>query len=207
MIRLVICDDHPIVRAGLRAVFELSGKIEVVADVGTAAEAVDLANSCDVVTMDLNLGEGEDGVSATKRIRTLETAPAVLVLTNYDSDAKILAAIEAGAIGYLLKDSEPEQLIAAVERAIRGETVLEPRLLAKLTHEVQRPKAQLTACEQDVLTMLTMGLKNAEIAERLHVSVATVKSHLAAVYGKLGVSSRTAALAEARTRGRIEDYE
>ncbi|MGO1435543.1 MAG: response regulator [Canibacter sp.] len=204
MIRLVICDDHPVVRAGLRAVFELSGTIQVIADVGTADEAVQLAGSCDVVTMDLNLGPGEDGVSATKRIRSLEHPPAVLVLTNYDSDAKILAAIEAGALGYLLKDSEPEQLVSAVGRARRGETVLEPRLLTKLTQEVQRPKTQLTSREQDVLSMLATGLKNAEIAEALHVSVATVKSHLAAVYGKLGVSSRTAALAEARARGLIQ---
>lgn len=201
MIRLVICDDHPVVRAGLAAVFATSDRVRVVGSAATAAEAVHLAADCDVITMDLNLGDGEDGVAATRRVRALPNPPAVLVLTNYDTDAKILAAIEAGALGYLLKDAEPEQLITAVQRAARGETVLEPRILAKLTHEVQRPRTQLTAREGEVLGMLDRGLRNAEIAAELHVSLATVKSHLAAVYAKLGVSSRTAALAEARARG------
>lgn len=207
MIRLAICDDHPVVRAGLRAVFELSDKVEVVADVSSADEAVAVAGLCDVITMDLNLGDGEDGVSATKRIRALSNPPAVLVLTNYDSDAKILAAIEAGALGHLLKDAEPEQLVSAVERAKRGETILEPRLLTKLTQEVQRPKPQLTSREHEVLVLLATGKKNVEIAAAVHVSIATVKSHLAAIYSKLGVSSRTAALAEARTHGLMNDGE
>jgi DNA-binding NarL/FixJ family response regulator len=200
VIRLLICDDHPVVRAGLRAVLETAPDITVIGEAANAAEAVEHANTCDVVTMDLNLGDNSDGVHATAQIRALPHPPAVLVLTNYDTDAKILAAVEAGALGYLLKDAEPDALISAVKRAARGETVLEPRLLAKLTQEVQRPKVTLTAREQDVLNLLKAGQKNTEIADHLHVSTTTVKSHLAAIYSKLGVSSRTAAVAKARSR-------
>ena len=201
MIRILVCDDHPVVRAGLAAVFAGDPGLTVVAEVGTAAEALARAGEVDLVTMDLRLGDGVDGAEATRRIRSLPNAPRVLVLTNYDSDADILAAVEAGAAGYLLKDAPPEELLGAVRRAARGETVLGPEVMSRLVARMREPQIELTPRERDVLERLATGETNKQMAEALYLSPTTVKSHLAAIYGKLGVPSRTAAIARARELG------
>ncbi|NLT26239.1 MAG: response regulator transcription factor [Microbacteriaceae bacterium] len=201
MIRILVCDDHPVVRAGLAAVFAGDPGLEVIGEVGTAAEAIARAGDADLVTMDLRLGDGVDGAAATRRIRALPNAPRVLVLTNYDSDADILAAVEAGAAGYLLKDAPPEELIGAAHRAARGETVLGPDVMSRLVARMREPQIELTPRERDVLERLATGETNKEMAAALYLSPTTVKSHLAAIYGKLGVPSRTAAIARARELG------
>ncbi|MDO5052446.1 MAG: response regulator transcription factor [Pseudoclavibacter sp.] len=202
-IRVLIVDDHPVVRQGLRAVIGAEADMRVVADVGTTAEAAEHLPDVDVVTMDLRLpgGAAEQGVAATRRIRAARDAPAVLVLTNYDNDADILGAIEAGAAGYLLKDAPPQELLAAVRAAAAGRNVLSPGVMARLMQRMRTPEVRLSPREQEVLELLAQGLSNQEICARLFLSPATVKSHLAHLYGKLEVPSRTAAVARARQLG------
>ncbi|MFW7415548.1 response regulator [Demequina sp. SO4-18] len=205
MIRLLIADDHPIVRAGLNALFDLEDDIEVVAEATTPAEAVDAAQRDvpDVVLMDLQFGARSEvtGADATRRIRSLAPAPYVLILTNYDADADILGAVEAGASGYLLKDAPPHELTAAVRAAATGESALAPVIAARLLDRMRAPHVSLSARELEVLELVAAGFSNAQAAATLFVSETTVKSHLAHVYGKLGVSSRTAAVSVARRRG------
>ncbi len=205
MIRLVIADDHPIVRAGLHALFSLETDIEVVAEATTPDEAVQAAEreSCDIVLMDLQFGTGQTatGADATRRIRALEAPPYVLVLTNYDSDADILGAVEAGASGYLLKDAPPHELIAGVRAAAAGESAIAPVIVSRLLDRMRAPHASLSARELQVLECVASGRSNTEIAGELYVSETTVKSHLAHIFSKLNVSSRTAAVSEARQRG------
>lgn len=205
MTRLVIADDHPIVRAGLIALFSLEADLEVVAEAGTALEAVALSQelSPDVVLMDLQFGAEETvtGAEATRQIRALDAAPYVLVLTNYDSDADILSAVEAGASGYLLKDAPPHELIAAVRAAAAGESALAPVIASRLLHRLRAPKASLSPREVQVLRLVAAGRSNTGVAQELFVSETTVKSHLAHIFSKLDVSSRTAAVSEARQRG------
>ncbi|UQN15509.1 response regulator [Gulosibacter sp. ACHW.36C] len=204
MTRVVICDDHPVVRAGLRAVLAHADGLDVIGEAASADEAVALAPGADVVTMDLRLGEGGDGVDATARIRALPSPPTVLILTNYDTDNHILTAIEAGACGYLLKDAPPERLVRAVQRAAAGENVMDADILERLVGTLRAPRIHLTPREADVLAQLATGATNQTIGERLHLSPTTVKSHLAAIYGKLGVSSRTAAVSRARDQGLLD---
>lgn len=204
MIRVLICDDHPVVRAGLRAVLEHADGLEVIGEAATADEAAALAPGADVVTMDLRLGDGGDGVDATARIRALPHPPAVLILTNYDTDNHILTAVEAGACGYLLKDAPPERLVRAVQRAAAGENVMDAEILERLVGQLRAPRIHLTPRETDVLRQLATGATNQLIGERLHLCATTVKSHLAAIYGKLGVSSRTAAVSKAREQGLLD---
>ncbi|MEV0644269.1 response regulator transcription factor [Phytomonospora sp. NPDC050363] len=205
MITVLIVDDHPVVRGGLRAAFDADDGIEVVGDAGTGEAAVDIATETgpDVVLMDLQLGTGIDGAEATRRLRALPRPPRVLILTTYDSEADILRAIEAGATGYLLKDAEPADLRAAIRTAARGETVLAPSVATRLVSRVGRPAGNLTPRETEVLQMVAEGRGNRAIARELFITEATVKSHLVQVYTKLGVDSRTAAAAEARRRGLI----
>ena len=206
MIRLVIADDHPIVRAGLNALFSLEPDVEVVAEASTADEAVDLATDCnpDVVLMDLQFGStATSGADATRRIRSLDAAPYVLVLTNYDSDADILSAVEAGASGYLLKDAPPHELIAAVRAAAAGESALAPVITSRLLGRMRAPQASLSTREIQVLELVAAGRSNTEVAAELFVSDTTVKSHLAHIFSKLGVNSRTAAVSSARRQGII----
>ena len=204
MIKIVVCDDHPVVRAGLAAVFASDPELDVIDQVGTAAEAIARAGDADVVTMDLRLGDGTDGVAASRAIRALPDPPAVLVLTNYDTDSDILAAVEAGAAGYLLKDAAPDELLNGVRRAARGETVLEPQLMARLVATMRAPRIELTPREADVLERVALGERNKEIAQALFLSPTTVKSHLASLYSKLGVANRTSALAKARQLGLLD---
>ena len=205
MIRLVIADDHPIVRAGLNALFSLEPDFEVVAEAGTPDEAVDLAENSnpDVVLMDLQFGSHATatGADATRRIRDLDAAPYVLVLTNYDSDADILNAIEAGASGYLLKDAPPHELIAAVRAAAAGESALAPVIASWLLNRMRAPQISLSSREIQVLDLVAAGRSNTEVAEELFVSETTVKSHLAHIFSKLNVNSRTAAVSAARRQG------
>lgn len=205
MIRLVIADDHPIVRAGLNALFSLEPDFEVVAEAGTPDEAVDLAENSnpDVVLMDLQFGSHATatGADATRRIRDLDAAPYVLVLTNYDSDADILNAIEAGASGYLLKDAPPHELIAAVRAAAAGESALAPVIASRLLNRMRAPQISLSSREIQVLDLVAAGRSNTEVAEKLFVSETTVKSHLAHIFSKLNVNSRTAAVSAARRQG------
>ena len=205
MIRLVVADDHPIVRAGLAALFGLDADIEVVAEASTPDEAVaaTVHENPDVVLMDLQFGARSQatGADATRRIRALDAAPYVLVLTNYDSDADILGAVEAGASGYLLKDAPPHELIAAVRAAAAGESALAPVIASRLLSRMRAPQASLSSREIEVLELVAAGRSNTEVAGDLFVSETTVKSHLAHIFTKLGVSSRTAAVSAARTRG------
>ncbi|GAB3392342.1 response regulator [Amycolatopsis echigonensis] len=203
MIRLLLADDHPVVRAGLRAVLETEPDLEVVAEASSAAEAVRLAAGVDVVLMDLQFGSGMHGSEATAKITAATDAPKVLVLTTYDTDGDILAAIEAGATGYLLKDAPPEDLAAAVRNAAAGQTVLAPAVAHRLMNRMRTPAAALSPREIEVLGLVADGLSNLEISKRLFLSQATVKSHLVHIYTKLGVDSRTAAVAAGKEQGLI----
>lgn len=205
MIRIVIADDHPIVRAGITALFALEHDIEVIAEASTPDEAVAAAEreNPDVVLMDLQFGASVDitGADATRRIRALDAAPYVLVLTNYDSDADILGAVEAGASGYLLKDAPPHELTAAVRAAAAGESALAPIIASRLLDRMRTPQASLSAREMQILDLVAAGQSNVEIATELFISETTVKSHLAHIFTKLGVTTRTAAVSVARQRG------
>lgn len=202
-IRVVVADDHPIVRQGVVALLEDEGDIEVVADVadGRAALSAVLAEEPDVVLMDLRM-PGMDGVEATRAVRERRPEVAVLVVTTYDTDEAIVRAVEAGAAGYMLKDSPTEDLVDAVRRAAAGETVLAPPITKRLAERERNvsPDA-LTSREIDVLREVANGNTNAEIAERLFISEATVKTHLIHIYGKLAVSDRAAAVARAYEKG------
>ncbi|MDE9364856.1 response regulator transcription factor [Luteipulveratus sp. YIM 133132] len=202
MTRVLLVDDHPVVRAGLRALLEASG-VEVVAEADRGEAAVEAVRGLpvDVVLMDLQLGSGMDGVAATERVLALPGPPRVLILTTYDTDADILRAVEAGASGYLLKDAPPEELVDAVRRAAAGETVLAPVVAQRLVSRLRSPVRTLSPRELDVLRLLAAGSTNRAIAKQLFVTEATVKSHLVHIYAKLGVDSRTAAVTAAREAG------
>ncbi|MEU0589857.1 response regulator transcription factor [Streptomyces ardesiacus] len=204
-IRLLLADDHPVVRAGLRAVLETEPGIEVAAEAATAEEAVAraAAGDIDVVLMDLQFGGGMNGAEATAAIAARPEAPRVLIVTTYDSDADTLPAIEAGATGYLLKDAPPEDLAEAVRTAAAGRTALAPAVADRLMNRLRTPGTTLTRRETEVLALVAGGLSNQAVGHRLHLTEGTVKSHLARVYAKLGVDSRTAAVAAATSLGLI----
>lgn len=201
-IRLIIVDDHPIVRAGIRAVVEARG-FDVLAEVGTGEEAVTAARELHpgVVLCDLRLGEGMDGVATTAALRALPVAPAVLILTTFDHDAQIVRAVEAGAAGYLLKEVGVEVISRAIVDAAAGSTVPTPGGDERLVAALRAPRVELTAREQEVLALVAEGLSNREIAVRLFVTEATVKTHIVHLLDKLGAESRTGAVSEARRRG------
>jgi len=202
-VRVLVVDDHPVVRAGLRALLAVDARVDVVGEAASGEEALVVARARrpDVVLMDLQLGAGLDGVAATRALRADPDGPRVLILTTYDTDADIVRAVEAGAAGYLLKDTPPATLVAAVERAARGETVLAPRAAAVLVGHMRDPRPALSDREAQVLARVAAGHSNREIARELLISEATVKTHLVHVFDKLGVDSRTAAVAVAREQG------
>lgn len=204
MIRVLLVDDHPVVRAGLRGMLEAEDGIEVVGEAGSGAEAVATAAVLvpDVVLMDLRM-PGVDGVVATERILAVDSRIRIVVLTTYDTDADILRAVEAGAAGYLLKDVAPAELSRAVVAAARGETVLAPSVAARLVSRVRGPSAapSLSAREVEVLRHVGRGSSNAEIGRNLFISEATVKTHLLRIFNKLGVADRTAAVTTAMAKG------
>ncbi len=205
-IRVLVVDDHPVVRSGLRAALEADPTVQVAGEAATGEAAIDTvaATEPDVVLMDLNLGGGVDGAEATRRLLTqLPDPPRVLILTAYESEADILRAIEAGATGYLLKDAEPADLLAAIHTAAAGETVLAPSIATRLVSRMRSPDRALTKRETEILQMVADGSSNAAIAKELFVTEATVKSHLVQVFTKLDVDSRTAAAAAGRDHGLI----
>jgi DNA-binding NarL/FixJ family response regulator len=202
-IRVLLADDHPVVRAGLRGMLAAEPDIEVAGEAGSGAEAVALtrARAFDVILMDLRM-PGGDGVKATEQIIAADPGARVVVLTTYETDADILRAVAAGATGYLLKDATSADLADAVRAAARGETVLAPSVAGRLVTHVRRPSREsLSARETEVLARVARGRTNAEIGRELFISEATVKTHLLRAFGKLGVSDRTAAVTTAIQRG------
>ncbi|MGW4101632.1 response regulator [Streptomyces sp. NPDC004976] len=208
LIRLLLADDHPVVRAGLRAVLETEPGMTVVAEAATAEDAIARAarGDIDVVLMDLQFGKGMNGAQATAAITARPQAPRVLIVTTYDTDADTLPAIEAGATGYLLKDAPPEDLAAAVRTAATGRTTLAPAVADRLMNRLRTPGTAVTRRESEVLVLVAEGLSNQAIGTRLHLTEGTVKSHLARIYAKLGVDSRTAAVAAATELGLIRRH-
>lgn len=200
-VRILLCDDHAVVRAGLLALLGGEPDIEVVGEAGSGEEAVALAARLgpDVVLMDLQLGAGIDGVEATRRITAAGTGTVnVLVLTTYDTDADITRAIEAGATGYLLKAERPEELFAAIRAAAQGRTTLSPPVASRVMARMRSPRPTLTERERDILGQLSQGLGNRDIARALFISEATVKTHLGRIYEKLDVDTRAGAVAVAK---------
>ncbi|MFI6940613.1 response regulator [Streptomyces sp. NPDC050418] len=197
-VRVLLCDDHVVVRAGLLALLDSAPRIEVVGEAGSGEEAVALAEKLrpDVVLMDLQLGAGIDGVEATRRIAP--TGVHVLVLTTYDTDADITRAIGAGATGYLLKAERPEELFAAIHAAAQGRTTLSPPVASRVMARMRSPQPTLTDRELEILEQLAQGLGNRDIARALFISEATVKTHLGRIYDKLGVDTRAGAVAVAK---------
>lgn len=204
-VTVVLVDDHPVVRAGMKALLATTGTVAVVGEAGSGDEAIRVVALADpdVVLMDLQLGEGMDGVETTRVLLEDQPSRRVLIVTTYDTDADILRAIEAGACGYLLKDADADRISAAVAAAARGETVLAPVVAHRLTTRLNSPREEPTARELEVLTLAAAGLGNRAIARRLFVSEATVKTHLVHLFAKLGVDNRTAAVNTARGRGLI----
>ncbi|MEV0802086.1 MULTISPECIES: response regulator transcription factor [unclassified Kribbella] len=196
MIRVALVDDHPVVRAGMRALVEGQEDLSVVGEASDAHSAEQLVAAVrpDVVLMDLNLGSGPGGAEVTARLRALPEPPQVLVLTTYDTEADIMSAIDAGASGYLLKDAPPDDLFRAIRGTARGEVILAPAIAARL---VKRSGPTLTEREVEILGLLATGRSNREMARQLFVSEATVKSHLSHIYTKLEVDTRAAAVARA----------
>lgn len=196
MIRVALVDDHPVVRAGMRALVEGQEDLSVVGEASDAHSAEQLVAAVrpDVVLMDLNLGSGPGGAEVTARLRALPEPPHVLVLTTYDTEADIISAIDAGASGYLLKDAPPDDLFRAIRGTARGEVILAPAIAARL---VKRSGPTLTDREVEILGLLATGRSNREMARQLFVSEATVKSHLSHIYTKLEVDTRAAAVARA----------
>ncbi|MEU7003533.1 response regulator transcription factor [Nonomuraea sp. NPDC046570] len=203
--RLFLVDDHPVVRAGLAALVGGEPDMEIVGEAANAADALRgiALRRPDVVLMDLRLGDGPDGVEATRKVRELPDRPQVLVLTTYETDADIVRAIDAGATGYVLKACPPDELFQAIRTAARGETALSPKVATRMLRRLRDPGPALTAREIEILQLLAKGAGNKEIARTLYITEATVKTHLVHVYGKLGVDTRTAAVTAAVERGLI----
>jgi DNA-binding NarL/FixJ family response regulator len=202
-ISLVIVDDHPVVRDGLRGMFTGDERFEVLGEAADGAEAIAAAEKLrpDVILMDLRM-PGTDGVTAIAELARRGVASRVLVLTTYDTDSDVLPAIEAGATGYLLKDAPRDELYRAVEAAARGQAVLSPAVATRLMGQIRQPASEpLSQRELDVLGLIARGSTNREAAAQLFISEATVKTHLLHVYAKLGVNDRAAAVATAYERG------
>ncbi|MEN3615975.1 response regulator transcription factor [Plantactinospora sp. ZYX-F-223] len=203
MISLLIVDDHPVVRDGLRGMFSADPRFEVLGEAGDGAEAIAAGEKLrpDVILMDLRM-PGTDGVTAIRELASRGVPARVLVLTTYDTDSDVLPAIEAGATGYLLKDAPREELFRAVEAAARGQAVLSPAVATRLMGQIRQPATEpLSQRELEVLELIAQGSTNREAARQLFISEATVKTHLLHVYAKLGVNDRAAAVATAFSRG------
>ncbi|WBC15688.1 response regulator transcription factor [Micromonospora sp. WMMA1998] len=203
MISVLLVDDHPVVRAGVRGMLAGEPDIAVVGECSSAAEAVTAVRAVrpDVVLMDLRM-PGVDGAAATAEVRAVAPDTRVVVLTTYDTDGDILRAVEAGAAGYLLKDASRTELVDAVRGAARGETVVAPAVAGRVFRQLRHPRpVTLSPREVDVLRLVAQGLSNGEIGLRLHITEATVKTHLLRAFGKLGVGDRTAAVTTAMAAG------
>ena len=199
---VLLVDDHPVVREGLRGMIEAEDDLTVIGEAGSGAEAISLAGALhpNVILMDLRMPD-VDGVTATARILAEDPSIRVVVVTTYESDTDILRAVEAGATGYLLKDASRTELAAAVRDAARGKTVLAPGVADRLLNAVRAPAVSLSEREGQVLSLVATGATNAEVGDALHISEATVKTHLLRAFHKLGVSDRTAAVTTAMKLG------
>jgi DNA-binding NarL/FixJ family response regulator len=193
-IRVVVVDDHAVVRSGLVHFLSGTDDVEVVGTAADGDEAVAVVRSCtpDVVLMDLQM-PGVDGVTATRRITEAATGADVLVLTSYSDRARIVGALDAGAVGYLLKDADPEQVLEGIRAVARGESPLHPRAARQLLQQRTAPRVQLTPREIEVLGHVRDGLANKQIARRLGISERTVKAHLTSAFARIGVVDRTQA--------------
>lgn len=204
-IRVLLVDDHTVVRTGIAGMLTGAPSIEIVGEAANGKEALDAARELapDVVLIDLRMPV-MDGPDAIRELRKENLATGLLVLTTYDSDADILRAIEAGANGYLLKDTSREELIQAIEATSSGSSWLAPNIAATVMKQMQRPAAdKLSDRELDVLRLVAKGHSNKEIAGAMHISQATVKTHLIHIFRKLDVNDRTAAVTMALERGII----
>jgi two-component system, NarL family, response regulator LiaR len=208
MIRIAIVDDHPVVRQGLRRMLEQRPDLEVVGEAADGAQALALARDLvpDVMLLDL-LMPGTDGISAIREITRLTPTTRIIILTSFADDEYIFAAVKAGALSYLLKDAGPEELVAAVRAAHRGESVLHPMVASRLLREVrgrqQSPWRDLTPREQEVLSLVAHGRSNQEIARELVLSEATVRTHMANILSKLHLADRTQAAIYALRQGLV----
>ncbi|NOY98129.1 MAG: response regulator transcription factor [Chloroflexi bacterium] len=211
MIKLLIADDHLIIRQGLRLIIETEDDLEILAEASDGAEALRLCAelSPDVVLMDLRM-PGMDGLTAIQKLRTSQPEIAVVILTTFNEDDLMLRGLQAGARGYLLKDTDRTALFATIRAAARGETLLKPEVMARVLSRAganstpandQSSSVGLTGREQEVLTAVARGERSKEVAARLGISERTVKAHLASIYNKLGVDSRAAAIAIAAQKG------
>ena len=201
-IRVLIADDHPVVRSGLAGMLAVEPDVEVVGEAADGAAAVSMARSLtpDLVLMDLRMPV-LDGAAATAQITEDLPDVHVLILTTYETDTDILRAVEAGATGYLLKDTPRDQLVAGVRAAARGESALSPSVARRLVQQLRSDADRLTARELEVLSGVARDLSNAAIGRELYITEATLKTHLLRVFGKLGVDDRTHAMTVAIQRG------
>ncbi|EFG48266.1 putative bacteriochlorophyll 4-vinyl reductase [Brevibacterium mcbrellneri ATCC 49030] len=204
MIRVLLVDDHPVVRAGLSAVLNTGDDIDVVAQAGTGREALDILASTqvDVVVSDIQMPQ-MDGVELTAELGRMG-GPPVLILTTFDTENLIVAAMNAGAQGYLLKDAPPEELTRAVRAVNEGRPVMSDEVTVALTRRLTQPRTSLSARELEILQAVATGHTNKEIAQELFISQATVKTHLVHIFDKLGVDNRTSAVAKAREQQLID---
>ncbi|MCL4393947.1 MAG: response regulator transcription factor [Chloroflexi bacterium] len=212
-IRVVIADDHLIVREGLRLILETAADIELIGEAADGAQAVEMAGELkpDVVLMDLQMPR-LDGLAAIDRIRAQQPEIAIVILTTYNEDDRMVRGLRAGALGYLLKDTDRETLLNTIRAAARGETLLKPeivqRVLARARSAASAPQRDLpglTERERQVLALIVRGAQNKEIAARLNITERTVKAHLASIFNRLGVNSRTEAAAVAVRNGIVDD--
>jgi len=223
VIRAIVVDDQGLVRAGVRVLLQTASDIEVVGEAADGHEAVRLAERLrpDVVLMDIRMPR-VDGIEATRRILTSVPQANILMLTTFAEDDDVYGALAAGAVGFLVKDGQPEDMIDAVRRAARGEPLLAPTVLARVVERARRSHdadrataaqpapdtetlARLTPRERDVLTLIGAGLSNADIAARLHLGITTVKTHIVALLDKLGVRNRVQAGVLAHRFGLVDD--
>jgi len=211
MIRILVVDDHPVVREGLVAIIEAQDDMTVVGEAGDGAQAIAIYKAAkpDVVLMDLAM-PGTDGVQAIEGMRQFDPDARVVVLTAYDTDERILRAVEAGARGYLLKGAPRDDIFRAVRVVNLGGSLLEPAVAGKLLNRVgdilrgEGMEEELTPREQDVLNLMARGFRNKEIAFELHITERTVKFHANAIYRKLDVGGRTEAVSKALQKGMVK---
>jgi DNA-binding NarL/FixJ family response regulator len=205
-VTVLLVDDHPVVRSGVRAVLAEEPDIAVIGEASSGEEALVLSRALhpDVVLCDLRLGDGLDGVATTAALRALSPAPAVIILTTYDNDHDILRAVEAGAAGYLLKDVSPATIVSSLHEAAAGRLVLAPEMAQRVFTSMRAVRPNLSNREIEVLRLVAEGHSNADIARTLFLTAATVKSHLVHIYTKLAVESRTQAIVKGRELGIID---